>query len=96
MTFAGRAPGGKVRFMLWKLRLLWYRADKAALAFAVFFASLVGSLVFAFTLVSGHRDAQAAACATSTRAAWIAWRATSITRRAASPRPASTRWRKSP
>ena len=60
MTFAGRAPGGKVRFMLWKLRLLWYRADKAALAFAVFFASLVGSLVFAFTLVSGHRDAQAA------------------------------------
>ena len=28
--------------MLWKLRLLWYRTDKAALAFALFFALIAG------------------------------------------------------
>jgi N-acetylmuramoyl-L-alanine amidase len=46
--------------MLWKLRLLWTRTDKAALAFAMFFALVVGSLVFAFNGVSAQRDAQAA------------------------------------
>ena len=29
--------------MLWKLRLLWYRADKGALAFALFFGAVVGA-----------------------------------------------------
>jgi N-acetylmuramoyl-L-alanine amidase len=46
--------------MLWKLRLLWYRTDKVALAFALFFGAVVGVLVFAFSLVSAQRDAQAA------------------------------------
>ena len=43
--------------MLWKLRLLWWRLDKAALAFAGFFGVVVGALVFVFTLVSGQREA---------------------------------------
>lgn len=46
--------------MLWKLRLLWYRTDKGALAFALFFGAIIGALVFAFSLVSAQRDAQAA------------------------------------
>ena len=45
--------------MLWKLRLLWYRTDKAALAFALFFGVVIGALVFAFLGVSAYRDAQA-------------------------------------
>lgn len=44
--------------MLWKLRLLWYRADKGALAFALFFGAVVGSLVLAMTGVFANRDAQ--------------------------------------
>ncbi|MGH8689619.1 MAG: cell wall hydrolase [Burkholderiales bacterium] len=44
--------------MLWKIRLLWHRVDKAALAFALFFGLVVGSLVFAFMAVSARRDAQ--------------------------------------
>lgn len=44
--------------MLWKLRLLWYRVDKAVLAFALFCAVVVGALAFAATLVFDHRDAQ--------------------------------------
>jgi spore germination cell wall hydrolase CwlJ-like protein len=52
-----RAPGrGKVLTMLWKLRLLWYRIDKASFAFAMFFAAIVGSLVFALTAVHAERD----------------------------------------
>jgi N-acetylmuramoyl-L-alanine amidase len=47
--------------MLWKLRLLWYRTDKAALAFAAFFGLVVGALVLAFTGVSAHREAREAA-----------------------------------
>jgi N-acetylmuramoyl-L-alanine amidase len=47
--------------MLWKLRLLWYRADKAALVFAGFFAVVVGALVFAFTGVSAYREGRQAA-----------------------------------
>jgi spore germination cell wall hydrolase CwlJ-like protein len=47
--------------MLWKLRLLWYRTDKAALAFAAFFSLVVGGLVFAFTGVSAYREAKQAA-----------------------------------
>ena len=46
--------------MFWKLRLLWYRTDKAALAFAAFFSTIVGALVFALTAVFEHSDAQAA------------------------------------
>jgi N-acetylmuramoyl-L-alanine amidase len=42
--------------MLWKLRMLWYRADKAMVAFALFFAGLVGSLGFAASLVFAERD----------------------------------------
>jgi len=45
--------------MLWKLRLLWYRTDKAGLVFALFFALVAGSLVFALTVVHAERDAQA-------------------------------------
>jgi spore germination cell wall hydrolase CwlJ-like protein len=46
--------------MLWKLRLLWYRTDKGALAFALFLALIVGSLTLALTLVHAERDAQTA------------------------------------
>src|SRR5919106_4678476 len=46
--------------MYWKLRLLWWRLDKAWLAFGVFFAAVVGALVFAMTGVFEHRDAQLA------------------------------------
>jgi N-acetylmuramoyl-L-alanine amidase len=46
--------------MLWKLRLLWYRTDKAALAFALFFSLIVGALIFAMNAVHWHRDAGAA------------------------------------
>jgi spore germination cell wall hydrolase CwlJ-like protein len=46
--------------MLWKLRLLWYRTDKAAVAFALFFSAVVGALVFALTAVFAQRDAEAA------------------------------------
>jgi len=44
--------------MLWKLRLLWYRADKAVLAFALFCGVVVGALAFAASGVFAHRDAQ--------------------------------------
>jgi len=44
--------------MLWKLRVIWYRADKAAIAFALFFGAIIGALVFAMTGVFAHRDAQ--------------------------------------
>jgi N-acetylmuramoyl-L-alanine amidase len=46
--------------MFWRLRLMWYRTDKAALAFALFFSAVVGALVFALTAVFEHRDAEAA------------------------------------
>lgn len=42
--------------MLWKLRLLWYRTDKAGLAFSLFFAGVVGALVFALSAVHAERD----------------------------------------
>jgi N-acetylmuramoyl-L-alanine amidase len=42
--------------MTWKLRMLWYRTDKAVLAFALFFAGLVGSLAYAASLVFAERD----------------------------------------
>jgi spore germination cell wall hydrolase CwlJ-like protein len=47
--------------MLWKLRLLWWRTDKAALAFALFFGLVVGALVFAWSALHAERDAKAAA-----------------------------------
>ena len=77
--------------MLWKLRLLWYRADKAALAFGLFFSLIVGALIFALNLVFWDREAQAARLRSSTPAAWTAWRATCTTRRAANRRRGSTR-----
>jgi spore germination cell wall hydrolase CwlJ-like protein len=43
--------------MLWKLRLLLYRTDKAVAAFALFFALVAGSLAFALTMVHAERDA---------------------------------------
>lgn len=46
--------------MLWKLRLLWYRADKPALVFALFFGAVVGALVFAMSIVFADRDDKAA------------------------------------
>jgi len=49
----------KLRMFL-KLRLMWWRADKAALAFAMFFCAVVGVLVLALSAVSAHRDEQTA------------------------------------
>src|ERR1700741_4454668 len=46
--------------MLYKLRLLWYRTDKAVLVFALFCSVVVGALVLAFSAVSAQRDAQVA------------------------------------
>lgn len=46
--------------MLWKLRLLWYRTDKAGVAFCLFFAGIVGALVFALTAVHAEREELAA------------------------------------
>lgn len=46
--------------MLWKLRLLWYRTDKGALAFVLFLALIAGSLALALILVHAERDAQTA------------------------------------
>jgi spore germination cell wall hydrolase CwlJ-like protein len=43
--------------MLWKMRLLWYRTDKAVVAFALFFALVVGLLVSAAGAVFTQRDA---------------------------------------
>jgi spore germination cell wall hydrolase CwlJ-like protein len=59
LTFAAGARRGKVAPMLWKLRLLWYRADKAALAFGVFFSLVVGALAFAAGIVFSEREAEA-------------------------------------
>ncbi|HZO00206.1 MAG TPA: cell wall hydrolase [Burkholderiales bacterium] len=47
--------------MLWKLRLLWYRLDKAALTFGLFCSLVVGALVFAFTGATSYREAKQAA-----------------------------------
>ena len=60
MTFGGARASGKVTPMLWKLRLFWYRADKAGLAFAAYFILIVGGLVFGLMAVFAQRDAQAA------------------------------------
>ena len=46
--------------MVWHLRLLWYRLDKAALAAALFFAAIVGGLAAAAGAVFNQRDAPAA------------------------------------
>ena len=48
---------GKVAAMLWKLRIFWYRLDKAALAFALFFGLVVGALAFAAGAVFTQREA---------------------------------------
>lgn len=61
MTFALALVLGTVVPMLWKLRLLWYRLDKAALAFGLFFALVVGLLVSGAAAVFTQRDAQQAA-----------------------------------
>src|SRR5256714_10675391 len=47
--------------MAWKLRLFWYRLDKAALAGALFVAIVVGVLVSAAGAVFTQRDAQSTA-----------------------------------
>src|SRR5436190_783100 len=47
--------------MAWKLRLFWYRLDKAALAGALFVAILVGVLASAAGAVFTQRDAQSTA-----------------------------------
>jgi spore germination cell wall hydrolase CwlJ-like protein len=44
--------------MLWKLRLLWYRSDKAALAFALFLGLVVAALAFGLSAVYTQRDAE--------------------------------------
>jgi spore germination cell wall hydrolase CwlJ-like protein len=47
--------------MWWKLRVLWYRTDKAPLIAALIFSLVVGALVGAAMSVFNYRDAQAAA-----------------------------------
>lgn len=47
--------------MVWKLRLLWYRLDKAALAAALFCALIVGTLAAAAGAVFNDREALRAA-----------------------------------
>ena len=44
--------------MLFRLRLFWYRLDKAMLVFALFFAAVVGALAFAAGIVFSHREAE--------------------------------------
>jgi len=46
--------------MMWKLRLLWYRTDVAAVGFALYFVLVVGALVFAAAEVFKKRDAERA------------------------------------
>lgn len=46
--------------MLWKLRLLWDRADKAGLAVATYCLLVVGSLLFAWQAAVTYRDARVA------------------------------------
>ena len=46
--------------MLWKLRLLWIRTDKAALAFVCYFCLIVGALAAGAGMVFAERDAQQA------------------------------------
>jgi spore germination cell wall hydrolase CwlJ-like protein len=46
--------------MLWKLRLFWYHADKAGLAFAIWFVVVVGGLLFGLQAVYAYRDAEMA------------------------------------
>jgi spore germination cell wall hydrolase CwlJ-like protein len=58
LTFAVPAGQGKVAPMLWKLRIFWYRLDKAALAFAAFFGLVVGALAFAAGIVFMQREAE--------------------------------------
>jgi spore germination cell wall hydrolase CwlJ-like protein len=58
LTFAAAHWAGKVGPMLWKLRLLWYRTDKAVLAFVLFFALVIGALVAAASGVLTQREAQ--------------------------------------
>ena len=58
MTFAAARRGRKVAPMLWRLRILWYRLDKAALAFAVFFGAVVGALAFAAGMAFSEREAE--------------------------------------
>ena len=44
--------------MVWKLRLLWYRLDKVALAMALVLSLVVGGLAAAASAVFSQRDAQ--------------------------------------
>jgi spore germination cell wall hydrolase CwlJ-like protein len=60
LPFAGERLRGRVARMLWKLKLLWYRADKGALAFGLFFGLVIGALVVALNLVLEDKDAKAA------------------------------------
>jgi N-acetylmuramoyl-L-alanine amidase len=46
--------------MLWKLRLLWYRVDRGALAVALVFAVIVCALAAAASVAFERRDAQRA------------------------------------
>lgn len=56
MTFATARSLGKVAPMLFRLRIFWYRLDKAAVAFAFFFSLVVGALAFAAAIVFMERD----------------------------------------
>src|SRR5262249_14872693 len=60
LTFEHRHVPGKGMPMPWKLRLYWYRADKAGLVFAAYFVAVVGALVFALDAAFAYRDAEAA------------------------------------
>jgi len=45
--------------MLWKLRLFWYRADKAGLAVATVVVLVVGGLIFLLQAVNAYKGVQA-------------------------------------
>lgn len=44
--------------MLWKIRLFWWRLDKGACLFALYFLLVVAALLFALGEVMGHRAAK--------------------------------------
>jgi N-acetylmuramoyl-L-alanine amidase len=47
--------------MLWKVRLLWYRLDRAVVGVAVVFVLILGALAAAASMTFDYRDAQRSA-----------------------------------
>jgi spore germination cell wall hydrolase CwlJ-like protein len=60
LTFGVLRASGKVATMLWKLRLFWYRADKAGLVVVAWLALVVGVLGVGLMAAYAQRDSAAA------------------------------------